>query len=142
MLMLKTIIQEIVFKNTTPKVLYGLYMDSKKHSAATGVPAKISGKVGGSFSVYNGVITGKNLQLLKDKLIVQAWRTKDWKKDDLDSTFIIALKPKGKDVVLHAVHANVPDGQAEGIDKGWHEYYWEPWKKFLDGKPILKTPAM
>ena len=65
-----------------------------------------------------------------------------WNKDDLDSTFIIALKPKGNDVVLQAVHANVPDEQAKGIDKGWHEFYWEPWKKYLAGKPILKSDEM
>jgi activator of HSP90 ATPase len=141
-LMSKTIVQEVVFKNTTPKALYDLYMDAKKHSAATGSPAKISGKVGGSFSAHNGYITGKNLQLLKNKLIVQTWRAQDWNKDDLDSTFIIALKPKGNDVVLQAVHANVPDEQAKGIDKGWHEFYWEPWKKYLAGKPILKSDEM
>jgi activator of HSP90 ATPase len=140
--MSKTIVQEVVFKNTTPKDIYDLYMDAKKHSAATGAPAKISNKEGGSFSAYGGYITGKNLQLLKNKLIVQTWRAQDWKKDELDSTFIIALKPKGKDVVMQAVHANVPDKQAKGIDKGWHEFYWEPWKKYLAGKPILKSHEM
>lgn len=138
----RTIVQEVVFKNTTTKDLYDLYMNAKKHSAATGAPAKISAKEGSSFSVHNGYITGKNLQLLKNKLIVQTWRAKDWKKEDIDSTFIIALQTKGKDVVLQAVHANVPDNQAKGIDKGWHDFYWEPWKKYLDGKPILKSPAM
>jgi len=140
--MSKTIVQEVVFKNTTSKALYDLYMDTKKHSAATGAPAKVSTKVGGSFSAYSGYIAGKNLQLLKNKLIVQTWRAQDWKKDDLDSIFIIALQPKGKDVVLHAVHANVPDNQAKGIDKGWYEFYWEPWKKYLAGKPIPQSPEM
>jgi len=111
------------FKNTTPKALYELYMDAKKHSTATGAAAKISGKVGGSFSARNGYITGKNLQLVKNKLIVQTWRAQDWNKDDLDSTFIIALQPKGNDVVLQVVHANVPDEQAKEIDKGWYEFY-------------------
>ena len=140
--MSKTIVQEVVFKNTTPKALYDLYMDAKKHSAATGAPAKISDKAGSSFSAHGGYITGKNLHLVKNKLIVQTWRAQDWNKDELESTFIIALSPKGNDVVLQAVHANVPDNQAKGIDKGWHEFYWEPWKKYLAGKPISKSSAM
>jgi activator of HSP90 ATPase len=138
----KTIVQEVVFKNTTSKDIYNLYMDAKKHSAVTGAPAKISSKEGSSFSVAGGYIKGKNLQILKNKLIVQTWREHTWKKDELDSTLIIALKQKGKDVVLQAVHANIPDKNVKGIDKGWHEYYWEPWKKYLAGKPILRPSGM
>ena len=78
--MSKTIIQKVVFKNATAKDLYDLYMDEKKHSMATAVPARISRKVGGRYSVHNGYITGKNLHLVKDKLIVQTWRAQDWER--------------------------------------------------------------
>ncbi|MEO6456252.1 MAG: SRPBCC domain-containing protein, partial [Ginsengibacter sp.] len=127
----KTIVQQIVFKNTTSKHLYDLYMNSKKHSIATGAPAKISSKEGGNYSAHGGYITGKNLQLIKDKLIVQTWRAQEWSSDDVDSTFIINLETKGNDVILHAIHANVPDKNEESISKGWHNHYWEPWKKYL-----------
>ena len=40
--MSKTIVQDVVFKNTTPKVLYELYMDGKKHSIATGASVLLS----------------------------------------------------------------------------------------------------
>lgn len=139
--MAKTIVQKVVFKNTTPKALYELYMNAKKHSASTGAPAEISAKEGAAFSLAGGYITGQNVKLVKDQLIVQSWRGTDWNKKDPDSTLMIHLEPKGKDVILHAVHSNVPDKQAEGIDKGWHTYYWEPWKQFLAGKPV-KAPAM
>lgn len=138
----KTIVQKVVFKNTTPKDLYDLYMNAKKHSAATGAPAKISAKEGGTYSAHNGYITGKNLHLVKDRLIVQTWRAQGWNTDDIDSIFIISLEPKGKNVVLHAIHANLPDKHAESINKGWHNHYWEPWKKYLAGKPIAKSPEM
>ncbi len=140
--MSKTIRQKVLFKNTSPKALYELYMDSKKHSAATGAPAKISAKEGGDFSAHDGYINGKNLHLAKDQLIVQSWRGADWDKSDQDSVFMIRLEKKGKDTVLHAVHTNVPEKQAEGINKGWHDHYWKPWKKFLAGKPIGKYPTM
>jgi hypothetical protein len=52
------------------------------------------------------------------------------------------LQPKGKNVELQAIHANIPDKHVKGIDKGWHKHYWGPWKKFLAGKPILKSPSM
>jgi activator of HSP90 ATPase len=139
--MSKTIVQKIVFKNTTAHVLYDLYMNAKKHSMVSGAPAKITTKEGSKYAVHGGYITGKNLRLVKDRLIVQTWRALGWEKNDLDSTFIIELEPKGKDVVLHAIHANLPDKHVASIDKGWHDHYWSPWKMYLAGKPI-KRPVM
>ncbi len=102
---------KVVFKNATPKDLYNLYMNEKKHSKATGGPAKITNKEGASFSVHDGYITGENLKIVKNQLIVQSWRGADWDKKDADSTLMIHLEPKGNDVVFHAVHSNVPDNQ-------------------------------
>ena len=132
--MAKTISQKVIFKNTAPKELYDLYMDAKKHSAVTQSKAKINAKVGAAFSAYNGFILGKNLQLVKDKQIVQSWRGSDWKKTDTDSTFIINLEAKGKDTVLHMTHANIPDQHVKGITSGWHEFYWDLWKDHLKGE--------
>jgi activator of HSP90 ATPase len=140
--MAKNIVHKIVFKNTDSKALYDLYMNSKKHTVATGAPARISNKAGGKYSAHGGYITGENLLLLKDTLIVQTWRTLEWDKNDPDSTFTIILESKGKNVTLHAVHSNLPEKYAESIDKGWHAHYWEPWKKYLKGKPIAKSPSM
>ena len=136
--MAKTITQKVVFKNTTPKALYALYMDAKKHTLIAGSPCIISAKEGSKYSVHGGYITGKNLQLIKDKLIVQTWRAKDWDKKEVDSTFIINLEQSGKDVVLHATHANVPDKNAAGVAKGWTGHYWNPWKQHLAGKTISR----
>ena len=136
--MATTIVQKLIFKNTTPKALYSLYMDAKKHSMISGGPATISAKEGTKYSVHGGYIEGKNLQLVKDKLIVQTWRARGWDKEDVDSTFMINLEQKGKDVILHAVHANVPDKHSAGISKGWHDHYWKPWKQHLAGKMITR----
>jgi activator of HSP90 ATPase len=139
--MAKTIVQKVVFKNTTPNVLYNLYMDAKKHGMITGSPATISAKEGSRYSVHGGYITGKTLHLVKDKVIVQTWRGANWSKKDVDSTFIINLEQKGKDVILHAIHANVPDMHAGHLAKGWYDHYWNPWKQHVAGKPI-KRPQM
>jgi activator of HSP90 ATPase len=136
--MVKTISQKVVFKNTTPKALYELYMDAKKHSLTTGAPAKISAKAGSKYSVHGGYIWGKTLQLVKDRLIVQTWRAQGWDKNDMDSIFVINLEKKGKDVVLHAIHSNIPAKHAAHIGKGWHDHYWNPWKQHLAGKTITR----
>ena len=132
--MAKTITQKVVFKNTNVKVLYEMYLNEKKHSELTGGPAKITSKIGAAYSVYDGYITGKNLHLIKDTLIVQTWRGSDWNKADSDSILILKFETKGKDVTLKMIHANVPSQHLDGIKKGWNEYYWEPWKKHLADK--------
>jgi activator of HSP90 ATPase len=134
----KTISHKVVYKKTTPKCLYDLYMNAKKHSMIAGGPVKISAKEGANFSAHGDYITGSNLKLIKDKLILQTWRAQNWDKADGDSIFMIMLEPKGKDVVMHAVHTNIPDAHAASINKGWHEHYWNPWKQFLAGKPITR----
>ena len=140
--MAKNIVQKIVFKNTAPKTLYDLYMTSKKHSIATGAPAVMSASAGGRYSAHGGYITGENICLVKDRLIIQTRRTQEWDKSEPDSTFTIVLEPKGKNTTLLAIHSNLPDKFTDSIDKGWHQHYWEPWKKFLAGKPIAKSPSM
>jgi activator of HSP90 ATPase len=140
--MSRSITQKILFKNTTPKALYTLYLNAKKHSVATGAGASISNKTGDKFSAHDGYITGQNIYLVKDKLIVQSWRTKEWDKKEGDSIFIICLEPKGKNVILHMIHAKLPDKHADSINSGWRTYYWEPWKKFLAGNPIQEYPQM
>lgn len=137
--MSKTILQDVLFKNTSPAALYSIYMNGEKHTVATGAPADITDKEGSNFSAHSGYITGKNLQLIKDKLILQAWRAQSWSSNDVDSTFIIYLEPKGKDTLLHAIHANVPDDAFDGLNSGWHKMYWEPFRLYLAGTPISKA---
>ena len=132
--MTKTITQKIIFKNTKPKELYDLYMDAKKHSMITGSPANIKHIAGSRFTAFGGYAWGKNLHLVKNKQIVQTWKAEDWDKSVTDSTFILNLEQRGKDTIVHMTHANVPEKNAKDIEGGWHEFYWEPWKKHLEEK--------
>ena len=133
--MAKTITQKVVFKNTPVSTLYSMYLDSKHHTAINGgAKASISAKEGAKYSAGNKYITGRNLQLIKNKLISQSWRASDWDDTDTDSTFIMLFEQNGKDAVINMTHANIPDKHVAGIKSGWTSYYWEPWKKYLKTK--------
>lgn len=127
---MKTIIQKVRFK-TSPKELYDIFLDSKKHTEATGGKATVSNKVGGSFKAWDGYHGGKNLALVPGGMIVQSWRAISFKKADLDSVLILTFEKKGSGTELTMVHAVVPDHEAPGITKGWPEYYWRPITKYL-----------
>ena len=133
--MAKTILQTVLFKNASPETIYDIYMDAKKHSKAIGGGAvKISSKIGSPYSSWDGYINGKTFQLIKGKMIVQSWRSADFKSNDLDSILIFQFEKKGNNAVLHMVHVNVPDHQYNGIKGGWNDFYWKPWKRYLSDK--------
>jgi activator of HSP90 ATPase len=130
--MSKTITQKAVFKNTSTSTLYAMYLDSKQHAAFTGGGrAKISPKEGAKFSAWNGYILGKILHLIKNKMIVHTFVGSDWQPGTLDSILILRFEQKGKNAIIHLTHDNVPDDHAPGIKKGWIDFYWTPWKKYL-----------
>ena len=126
------VIEQTVSFSATPAKLYELFMDSAKHTAATGMPAKVSRKVGGKWSAFEGMILGKNLVLLPKKMIVQTWRSSEWKKADPDSILVVTFeKSASGEGQVHLVHVGVPKYDHEGVTKGWPKFYWEPWKEYL-----------
>jgi activator of HSP90 ATPase len=128
--MTKAIQQSVEF-NASPETLYAMYVDSRKHAKATGAPAKLSRKVGGAFTAFDGMLRGKNLLLAPKKMIVQAWRSIAFKKSDPDSILILTFSKTASGARVDLVHANVPVQDHQGVTKGWQKYYWKPWRDYL-----------
>ncbi len=124
------IIHQTVRFRVTPKMLFGMYLDSRKHSTSTGAPATISRKVGGTFTAFGGMIHGKNLAIIPEKQIVQLWRAKHWKKNEW-SVLILTFSSVAGGTEIDLVHVGVPNHDQKGVREGWPKYYWKPWKKFL-----------
>src|SRR5260221_2822282 len=61
-----------------PSAIYRALMESRRHQAFTGAPAKIDAKVGGRFTAWGPHLSGVTVELVKDKRIVQAWRAENW----------------------------------------------------------------
>jgi activator of HSP90 ATPase len=124
-----TISQRVKF-SASAETLFEMYMDSKKHAASTGAPAKLSRKVGGTWSAHGGSIGGKNLLIVPDKQIVQAWRARFWKKGEL-SILIMTFEKAAGGAIVALVHVGVPQHDQKGVRNGWPKYYWKPWRKYL-----------
>ena len=112
----KTIKQRVIFK-ANPHEVYELLMDSKKHAEFTGAEAKISRKVGGKFSAYDGYITGINLELIKNKKIVQAWTCTDWPKGHYSKATFSLIKVKDG-TKLTFTQSEVPESNYKEINQG------------------------
>jgi activator of HSP90 ATPase len=110
--------------------VFELYMDAKKHAAFTSSPAQITRKVGDRFRLYDDYITGKNLEIIKDKRIVQLWKASDWPAGHY-SKVSFELEPVGKKTRLVFVQSDIPEGFYTEIKQGWIDFYWKPMKDYL-----------
>jgi activator of HSP90 ATPase len=129
--MATSIIHTMLFENTTAAELYSLYMDVEKHTEVTGAATVITEEEEAEYSCYDDYITGVNLKIVKNTLVVQTWRADDWDEETPESYLTLYFEQDGDHAIVHMVHANLPDDDADNIDSGWHEFYWEPWKEFL-----------
>jgi len=84
--------QEVDFK-ASPHRIYEILLDSKQFSAFSGEPAEINHEAGGVFSMFGGKIVGRNVELVPDQRIVQAWRPAYWE-PGLYSLVKFELKPR------------------------------------------------
>ena len=122
--------QEIDIK-AAPGRIYKALTDAKQFSALSGnAPTEISREEGGPFSVFGGMIVGRNIELVPDRRIVQAWRVKNWE-PGLYSTVRFELRPEGAGTRIVFDHAGFPEEERPHLESGWHSNYWEPLKKSL-----------
>ena len=128
--MTKTIRQTVTIP-APPHAVYEALLDSRQHSAFTGATAKISRRVGGAFSVFDGWARGKIVSLEKDAKIVETWRTEDFANDAPDSTVSFTIRPHGGGSRLTFVHSGVPDDEYTDLKQGWIDNYWTPLREYL-----------
>jgi activator of HSP90 ATPase len=128
--MARTLFQAVKL-NAPPAQLYAQYLNPRAHRAITGARAKVSAKKGAAFSAFGGALSGRILQLVPKRLIVQSWRASHWNKDDLDSILILSFHAEGRAGRIELVHVNVPEHDLAGVSEGWHIYYWIPWRSYL-----------
>jgi activator of HSP90 ATPase len=121
--------QEIDLK-ASPQKIYEILLDSKQFAAFTDMPAEISREPGGAFSMFGGMIVGRNVELVTNQRIVQAWRPASW---DPGVYSIVRFELKGDSAQTKLIleHTGFPEGDFAHLDPGWFARYWNPLKKFL-----------
>src|SRR5208283_4041806 len=122
-----------------PQAIYNAWLDAKGHTAMTGgKAAQCSAEPGGTFTVWDGYITGRNLELEPYWRIAQSWRTTKFTAADPDSQIEVVLEPVPGGTRVSVHHSNVPDGHTSYRDGGWQRSYFEPMKLYFAG---ALTPA-
>ena len=128
--MAKVISQKVSF-TASPATLFNIYLDSKKHGEAIGDNVSISRKVGSRFTAFGGMLRGRTLMIVPDRLIVQSWRANSWKRNDPDSVLILQFDRAKNGGRITLLQINVPVHAYRNIKNGWPKHYWIPWKVYL-----------
>ncbi len=121
--------QEIDF-TSSPQRLYKALLDNKEFSAFSHRNATIDGRAGGTFALFEGHITGRNIELIPNQMIVQAWRASDWP-DGVYSIAKFELQTHGTGTHLVFDQTGFPDGLHDHLSEGWETNYWSLLKKYL-----------
>uniref|UniRef100_A0A0D6R4J1 Activator of Hsp90 ATPase AHSA1-like N-terminal domain-containing protein n=1 Tax=Araucaria cunninghamii TaxID=56994 RepID=A0A0D6R4J1_ARACU len=111
-----------------PRDIYDVLMDENRWKGFTQSNAQISREVGGTFSLFDGAVTGVHQDLQQDKLIVQKWRFGNWAEGLYSTVSITFEEPEVGITVVKLTQTDVPEedsfGNAtvvENTERGWRE---------------------
>lgn len=107
--------------NAEPSDVYSAITNPYTIELWSGYPAIMSEEPGSEFSLWEGDITGKNLEFIKDRKVVQEWYFGD---QEEKSIVTITIQPDREDSIVTVEQTNIPDDDFAGISEGWREFYF------------------
>jgi activator of HSP90 ATPase len=137
----ESIHQEAVFKASRKRVYDALtdtaqfdkviqLSGAMKSMALGSKPTDISREAGGAFTLFGGHIMGRQIELVPDERIVQAWRVESWARGIYSiAKFELTEQRSGTKIIFD--HVGFPQGMGEHLAAGWKAHYWEPLDKLL-----------
>jgi len=84
---------------------------------------------GTEFSLWDGDISGKNMEVETNKKIVQEWYFGD---QEEKSIVTIKLFENKKVTQVEINHINIPDEDFDNITEGWNDFYMGALKVFFE----------
>jgi uncharacterized protein YndB with AHSA1/START domain len=106
--------------NASPQDVYNAMTNPLLIEIWTGEPVVMSTEPGSEFEIWDGAITGVNVEFVQNKLIVQKWFFGE--EEDSVVTFKLFSDRKGTLVELH--QTNIPDDAYDNMIDGWDQDYF------------------
>ncbi|GET31962.1 hypothetical protein PbJCM13498_08250 [Prolixibacter bellariivorans] len=104
----------------SPADVYNALVNPVMLEIWTGEPAVMSTEPGSRFSLWDGAISGENVEFEQDTRIVQKW----YFGEDEDSVVTIKLHPDKGGTSMEVHQTNIPDGAFDNMKSGWEEDYY------------------
>jgi activator of HSP90 ATPase len=114
--------------NALPHDVYNAMTNPLMIEIWTGEPVVMSTEPGSDFEIWDGAITGKNIEFIQDKLIVQKW----FFGEEEDSIVTIKLFPDKKGTQVELNQTNIPDNAFNNMVEGWDVDYFGNLKQLYE----------
>lgn len=88
----------------------------------SGEEAEMSTEPGSEFSLWEGSISGRNLEFEQDRMIRQEWY---FGEQSEPSIVTIKLHPDAQGTSVELRHTNIPDEDYDEIVEGWNNIYFD-----------------
>jgi activator of HSP90 ATPase len=106
--------------NAEPSDIYSALTNPYTIELWSGYSAQMSTEPGSEFSLWEGDITGKNIEFVQDKKVVQEW----YFGEQIEKSIItITIAADRENSMVTVEHTNIPDADFDDIAEGWREYY-------------------
>ena len=115
----------------TPEEIYMALTNPITIELWTGEIAEMPTEPGSEFSMWDGSITGKNLEFEPNKKIVQQWYF-EGESDNSIVTIKLHTDKGGSSVELR--HTNIPDTDFDDMVDGWNNSYFGGLIDFFEGE--------
>ena len=115
--------------NATPEEVFNALINPDLIQTWSGDEAKMNAKVGGTFSLWGGQMFGINLEIVKNKRLVQQWSYSNWKET---SKVTFTIKVVEKKTIINLFHDDVPEKSVNSISDGWDAYYLGAMKEMFE----------
>ena len=116
--------------SASPRAVYDALTTTATFGEMTGAPASIDPAEGGEFSLFGGMISGRHIECVPGRRLVQAWRAKPWD-EGVYSVVRFELHAEGSQTRVVLDHFGYPDGTGDHLAEGWHPNYWVPLAKLF-----------
>jgi activator of HSP90 ATPase len=113
--------------NASPEDLYMALTNPFTIQLWTGEKAEMSTEPNTQFSLWDGAITGMNLEFEANKKIVQQW---NFGSQEEPSIVTIKLHPDSRGTSVELRHTNIPDTEYDEFVMGWDNEYFGSLSEF------------
>jgi uncharacterized protein YndB with AHSA1/START domain len=115
----------------TPEEIYMALTNPITIELWTGEAVEMSTEPGTEFSMWDGSITGKNIEFEPGKKIVQQWY---FEGESDNSIVTIKLHPDKGGSSVELRHTNIPDSDFDDMVDGWNNSYFGGLIDFFEGE--------
>ena len=113
-----------------PSRVYRALTDAKEFAEWTGAAAAIDATAGGALLCFGEFILGRNVELVQDQRIVQAWRVFNWPAG-VYSIVRFELTAERGGTRLEFDQDGVPADAEPHVNGGWETKYWAPLREYF-----------